>query len=127
MFARLNVKFEPLEDPSAPIVVLDRCFGEGALPDTLKTAALEELRSRGQGGGIIGSFPLTGIRISLLGGETREVGSDEVAFRIAANDAFDLGLEQGGPTLLEPVMKLDITTPDDYVGEIVATCSNAAL
>ena len=119
MFARLNVRFEPLEDPSGNIVVLDRCFGEGALADNLKTAALEELRSRGEGGGMIGSFPLTGMRITLLGGETREVGSDEVAFRIAANDAFDQGLEQGGPTLLEPVMKLDITTPDDYVGEIV--------
>ncbi|MGN6544432.1 MAG: elongation factor G [Aureliella sp.] len=119
MFARLKVLFEPLEDPSASIIVLDRCFGEGALPDNLKTAALEELRSRAQGGGMIGSFPLTGMRISLLGGETREVGSDEVSFRIAANDAFDQGLEQGKPTLLEPVMKLDITTPDDYVGEIV--------
>ena len=103
MYARLNVKFEPLDDPSGNIVVLDRCFGEGALSDTLKTAAMEELRSRGEGGGMIGSFPLTGMRITLLGGETREVGSDEVAFRIAANDAFDQGLEQGGPTLLEPV------------------------
>ncbi len=56
MFARLNVRFEPLEDASGSIVVLDRCFGEGALPDNLKTAALEELRSRGDGGGIIGSF-----------------------------------------------------------------------
>ncbi len=111
--------FEPLEDPAANIIVLDRFFGEGVLPDNLKTAALEELRSRAQGGGMIGSFPLTGMRISLLGGEMRDVGSDEVAFRIAANDAFDQGLEQGSPTLLEPVMKLDITTPDDYVGEIV--------
>ncbi|MCC6509890.1 MAG: elongation factor G [Pirellulaceae bacterium] len=119
MYARLNIRFEPLEDASAGIIVLDRCFGEDALADNLKTAALEELRSRSQGGGMIGSFPLTGMRITLLSGETREVGSDEVAFRIAANDAFDQGLEQGKPTLLEPVMKLDITTPDDYVGEIV--------
>ena len=119
MFARLRVRFEPLEDPSANIIVLDQCFGEGALPDQLKAAALEELRSRAQGGGMIGSFPLTGMRILLLAGETREIGSDEVAFRIAANDAFDQGLDQGKPTLLEPVMKLDITTPDDYVGEIV--------
>lgn len=119
MFARLRVRFEPLEDASASIIVLDKCFGEGALPDNLKAAALEELRSRAQGGGLIGSFPLTGIRILLLGGETREVGSDEVAFRIAANDAFEEALTQGKPTLLEPVMKLDITTPDDYVGEIV--------
>ncbi len=119
MFARLKVRFEPLEDRAASIIVLDRCFGEGALPDNLKAAAIEELKSRGEGGGMIGSFPLTGIRITLLGGEMREIGSDEVAFRIAANDAFDQGLEAGLPTLLEPVMKLDITTPDDYVGEIV--------
>jgi elongation factor G len=48
-----------------------------------------------------------------------ETGSDEVAFRIAANDAFDEGLKQGTPTLLEPVMKMDITTPPDYLGEVV--------
>ena len=68
---------------------------------------------------MIGSFPLTGIRISILGAETAEVGSDEVAFRIAANDAFDEGLKLGGPSLLEPVMKMEITTPADYLGEIV--------
>jgi elongation factor G len=62
---------------------------------------------------------LTGLRISLIGGETREVGSDEVAFRIAANDAFEQGLQAGKPVLLEPVMRLDIITPDDYVGDIV--------
>jgi elongation factor G len=48
-----------------------------------------------------------------------EVGSDEVAFRIAANDAFDEGLKLGGPSLLEPVMKMEITTPADYLGELV--------
>ena len=79
---------------------------------------MEELRSRAQGGGAIGSFPLTGLKISLVGGEMREVGSDEVAFRIAANDAFEQALQQGTPTLLEPVMRLDIITPEDYLGEI---------
>ena len=49
----------------------------------------------------------------------REVGSDEVAFRIAANDAFDEALQQCQPTLLEPVMRMDIVTPEDYLGEIV--------
>ena len=119
MFARVEVKIEPLEDPSVDPIVLDRHFGEDALPDHLKTAVMEELRSRCSGGGVIGSFPLTGLRISLIGGEMREVGSDEVAFRIAANDAFDLALQAGGPALLEPVMRLDIVTPEDYVGEIV--------
>lgn len=119
MFARVGVEFEPLEDPSADVIVLDRFFGEGSLPNELKDAVMEELRGRAAGGGLIGSFPLTGMRVSLVGGEMREVGSDEVAFRIAANDAFDEGLKAGAPTLLEPVMRLDIVTPEDYVGEIV--------
>ncbi len=119
MFARVKVALEPLEDRSADVIVLDQFFGEGALPDELKSVVLQELRERAKGGGVIGSFPLTGIRISLIGGEMREVGSDEVAFRMAANDAFDAGLEAGSPTLLEPVMRLDIVTPDDYMGEIV--------
>lgn len=119
MFARVDLELEPLEDQSADPIVLDRFFGEEALPDNLKAAVMEELRGRAQGGGVIGSFPLTGMRISLVGGEMREVGSDEVAFRIAANDGFDAGLQQCSPALLEPVMRLDIVTPDDYVGEIV--------
>jgi elongation factor G len=119
MFARVKLLMEPLEDRAANPIVLDKFFGEGVLPDNLKTAVIEELRGRSQGGGAIGSFPLTGLRISLIGGEMRDVGSDEVAFRIAANDAFDQGLQSGSPTLLEPIMRMEIVTPDDYVGEIV--------
>jgi elongation factor G len=119
LFARLQVRFEPLEDRSAKVIVLDRTPVEKMLPENLRQVALEELRNRAEGGGLIGSFPLTGIRISILGAEVAETGSDEVAFRIAANDAFDEGLKQGTPTLLEPVMKMDITTPPDYLGEIV--------
>jgi len=119
MFARLDVRFEPLEDPSAEAIVLDRSPPEKILPENLRQAALEELRNRAVGGGVIGSFPLTGLKISLLSSELAEIGSDEVAFRIAANDAFDQGLQAGTPTLLEPIMKMEITTPDDYMGEIV--------
>ncbi len=119
LFARLRVLFETLEDRSAKVIVLDRTPPEKMLPETLRQVALDELRNRAEGGGLVGSFPLTGMRISILGGEIAEVGSDEVAFRIAANDAFDSGLKSGTPTLLEPVMKMDITTPADYLGEIV--------
>lgn len=119
LFARLSVRFEPMEDLSAKVIVLDRTPPDKMLPENLRQAALEELKNRAEGGGLVGSFPLTGMRISILGGEVAEVGSDEVAFRIAANDAFDLGLREGGPSLLEPVMKMEITTPADYLGEIV--------
>ena len=58
------------------------------------------------------------LKVSVLGGEFDDT-SNETAFRIAANDAFQKGLEQGKPILLEPVMKLDITTPEDYLGDFV--------
>lgn len=119
MFARVRLLMEPLEDRSQAPIVLDRFFGEGVLPDHLKICVLDELRGRVQGGGAIGSFPLAGLRVTLIGGEMREVGSDEIAFRIAANDAFEQGLQAAQPVLLEPVMRLEIVTPDDYVGDIV--------
>ncbi|MEI6526431.1 MAG: elongation factor G [Planctomycetota bacterium] len=119
LFARLKVRFEPLEDLSSKVIVLDRTPPEKMLPENLRQVALEELKNRAEGGGLIGSFPLAGMRISILGAELAEIGSDEVAFRIAANDAFDEGLRAGGPALLEPMMKMEITTPADYLGEIV--------
>ena len=90
------------------------------MPEALLTAALDELKACGEGGGRIAGFPL----MKLQGHGPRRRGrtrtnSNELAFRIAANDAFNKGLEQGGPVLLEPIMKLDITTPEDYLGDFV--------
>ena len=68
---------------------------------------------------MIAGFPLSGLKIEFFDSEMHEEGSDEVAFRIAAGDAFDRGLEEAGPVLLEPVMKVEVTTPEDYMGEIV--------
>jgi elongation factor G len=119
LFARLRVRFEPLEELAAKVIVLDRTPPEKMLPENLRQVALEELKNRAEGGGLVGSFPLAGMRISILGAEIAEIGSDEVAFRIAANDAFDEGLKAGGPALLEPMMRMEITTPADYLGEIV--------
>ena len=60
------------------------------------------------------------IQVSLLQVDLPEEGSDEVAFRIAVNDAFEKALQQAQPVLLEPIMKLNITTPDSYLGEFVS-------
>lgn len=119
MFARVNVTVEPLEDPAAPVLVFDRIPPDTTIPNAQRTAALEELRERAAGGGLLAGFPLTGVKISVTGGEAHEEGSDEIAFRIAAGDAFEEGLQQAEPTLLEPVMRVEITTPEDYMGEIV--------
>lgn len=119
LFARLNVSVEPLEDSSAPVLVFDRLPPDTNIPNAQRTAAMDELRDRAGGGGLLAGFPLTGVKISVTGGEAHEEGSDEVAFRIAAGDAFEKGLQAAVPTLLEPVMRVEITTPEDYMGDVV--------
>ena len=119
LFGRLSVRVSPLEDSSAPVQVFDRLPPDTTLPGALRAAATDELRERAAGGGLLAGFPLSGVKLEVYDAETAEEGSDEVAFRIAAGDAFDKGLEAAGPVLLEPVMKIEVTTPEDYMGEIV--------
>jgi len=119
MFARLNVTVTPLDDPSAPVQVFDRIPPDTTIPPDMRAAAIEELRERADGGGMIAGFPLMGLKMEATGGEAHEEGSDAVAFRIAAGDAFDRALEAAQPTLLEPVMRMEITTPEAYMGDIV--------
>jgi len=119
MFARLKVSVSPLEDVSAPVLVFDRLPPEVGLPNAVRQAAMDEMRERAAGGGSLAGFPLSGVRIDVTDAEMHEEGSDEVAFRIAAGDAFDRGMEKAGPVLLEPVMKVEVTTPEDYMGELV--------
>ncbi len=119
LFARLKVKVSALEDTSAPVQVFDRLPPETPLSNAIRTAAIDEMRERASGGGLLAGFPLSGVRIEVYGAEVAEEGSDEVAFRIAASDAFNKAMEKAGPVLLEPVMRVELTTPDEYMGELV--------
>jgi len=119
MFARVSVKVSPLEESATPVQVFDRLPPETSLPGDLRSAATDELRQRADGGGLLAGFPLSGVKLEFYDAEMAEEGSDQVAFRIAASDAFDKGLEAAGPVLLEPVMRVEVTTPEDYMGEIV--------
>ena len=76
------------------------------------------LTEQGEGGGSLG-FPLMHVKITVLGGEVHETGSTELAFRYAAGDAFEKGLREAGIVLLEPIMRLEVTVPDEHVGDIV--------
>lgn len=118
LFAELKIRMEPFAGAVQPVTVLSFCPPE-TVPEAFLTAAIEELKTCGEGGGRIAGYPLMKLRVSILDGKASAEHSSEMAFRIAANDAFDKGLEQGGPVLLEPVMKLDILTPEAYVGDFV--------
>jgi len=117
LFAKVRVKLEPFEKAVEPLVISRVPVEE--LPGEFLTAAVEELESRAEGGGAIGGFPLSKLRVTLLGGEYNVENSSETAFRIAAADAFEEALKAAKPTLLEPIMRLNITTPDEYMGDFV--------
>ena len=119
LFAKIRLRMEPLAENQQGVITLNAVPFE-QLPESIVTVTMEELKNCGEGGGVIAGFPLMKMRVTLLGGEFDPENMDERAFRIAANDAFQKGLTEGGKVLLEPIMKLDITTPDDYVGDFVS-------
>ncbi len=118
LFAKLTILVEPFDDGAQPVVVLNKLPFE-ALPEQLRTVAVEALQDSAQGGGEIYGFPLMKMRVTLLGAEYQDGATDEQAIRIAAADAFRRGLQQGGPVLLEPIMKVDLTAPEEYLGDLV--------
>lgn len=118
LFAKLTILVEPFDGGAQPVVVLNKLPFE-ALPEQLRTVAVEALQDSAQGGGEIYGFPLMKMRVTLLGAEYQDGATDEQAIRIAAADAFRRGLQQGGPVLLEPIMKVDLTAPEEYLGDLV--------
>ena len=123
-FARLTIRMEPFaadprsEYPAAPIAVPTSEAAAGLPPEYL-TAAMEVLGELGQGGGMLG-FPLMHVKMTVLGGETHETESNELAFRLAAADAFNKGLREAGMVLLEPIMSIEVNVPDENLGDIVS-------
>ena len=118
LFAKVTLDFEPISDGLGPMTVESRGVPDDA-PSALVEAALDELQGLAEGGGSIGGFPLIKGKVVLSGIEWQEEGSTEIAFRIAAADGFERGLKQAGPVLLEPIMRLQISTPEEYLGDFV--------
>ncbi|HVT30697.1 MAG TPA: elongation factor G [Lacipirellulaceae bacterium] len=115
--AKVRIRLEPFEKGSGPLTVTN-VLSHG-LPSEMLDVVLEELESAGQGGGVLG-FPLMRLKATVLSGEVGEGGPSEIAFRTATNNAFDQALRAAGPVLLEPIMRLEISTPDEHVGDLVS-------
>jgi elongation factor G len=69
--------------------------------------------------GVLAGYPVTDIRVTLFDGSYHEVDSSDMAFKIAASQAFKDGVLKGDPVLLEPIMKLEIIVPEDYMGDVI--------
>lgn len=114
-FAEISIRLEPLADGQAIEVGCEYA----ALNAAMKAVVLESIREESQGGGQLG-FPLINVRITVIGANISETETTETALRIAVSEAFRKGLSESGIVLLEPVMKLEVTTPEEYVGNIVS-------
>jgi len=117
LWAELAIRMEPFPKSPKPVVVTVEC-GD-ALPPPFLKAALEVLEQQGEGGGLFG-FPLMQVRVAIVGGQVHETESNELAFRVAAADAFDKALREAGIVLLEPIMRLEVTVPEEYVGDVLS-------
>ena len=89
------------------------------LPEPYLSTVIDGLTDAGHGAGLLGC-PLMRVKITVLGGQVHELESNEIAFRYAAADAFNKGLQAAGTVLLEPIMKLQITTPEDHLGDFIS-------
>ncbi|HEX4147654.1 MAG TPA: EF-Tu/IF-2/RF-3 family GTPase, partial [Pirellulales bacterium] len=116
LFARVNIRLEPF-DSERPATVVSQA-GD-SIPELFQTAVMEVLAQQAEGSGSLG-FPLMKVRVTFLRGEFSETESNELAFRRGAADAFQKALTAAGIVLLEPIMKLDIVTPEESLGEIVS-------
>ena len=75
------------------------------------------------GNGVIAGFPVVDVKVSIIDGSYHEVDSNEMAFKIAGSMAFKEGVSKASPVLLEPIMKVEVVTPEDYMGDVMGDLS----
>lgn len=115
--AEVTLKIEPLADASQNVEIACT-YDEPTFNGQFKAVTLESVREESLGGGSLG-FPLINVKITVTGAVI-DNDSSETAFRIAVSEAFRIGLQEAGTVLLEPIMKLEVTTPEVYLGDLVS-------
>lgn len=115
-FARVKIIFEPLE-PGTGFVFESKIFG-GSIPKEY-IPGVEKGLTNIKDSGIVAGYPMIDFKATLVDGAFHDVDSSVLAFEIAAKAAFREGMPKGNPKLLEPIMKVEVVTPDDYMGDII--------
>jgi elongation factor G len=120
-FADCKIKMEPLER-GGDFHFADEIFG-GAIPLNFRPAVekgIQEARRRG----FLAGYPVVDFKVRLLDGQYHDVDSSEMAFKIAGSLAFKDAMAKAGPTLLEPIMKVEISTSEEFMGDIMGDLSH---
>ncbi|MGB0086665.1 MAG: elongation factor G [Rhodomicrobiaceae bacterium] len=115
-FARVKIALEPGE-PTSGFVFESKVIG-GSVPREYIPGVEKGLKSV-LDNGVLAGFPVIDLKVTLLDGAYHEVDSSALAFEIASRAALREGLQKAGPKLLEPIMKVEVVTPEEYLGGII--------
>ena len=137
-YGHCKVKFEPMEancdkfdfDPKAnvlindpPTLLFESTVVGGAIPKEYIPAIGEGIQEAAKAG-ILGGFPVLGIHANVYDGSYHEVDSSEMAFHIAGSMAFKEAMQKASPVLLEPIMKVEVTMPEEYMGDVIGSLNS---
>ena len=124
LYAKIWIDLEPETQPKgAPVLHIVNKLKGGVIPADYLPAIDAGLREEAKSGGRTG-YPLVDMKVTLVDGQTHDVDSNDLAFRFAAGDALRKAVQEAGSVLLEPIMKIEIVTPEDYLGNITADLSS---
>lgn len=115
-YGHVVISLEPGERGSG-ILFVNKIVG-GAIPKEYISAVEKGIKEAADSG-VLAGYPVVDMKITLFDGSYHEVDSSEMAFKMAASMAFKEGVQRGSPVLLEPVMKVEVVVPDDYLGEVI--------
>ena len=117
-YGHCKVKFEPMDPNGEETFKFESTVVGGAIPKEYIPAVGEGIEEAAQAG-ILGGFPVLGVHANVYDGSYHEVDSSEMAFHIAGSMAFKEAMAKASPVLLEPIMKVEVTTPEEYMGDVI--------
>ena len=117
-YGHCKVKFEPMDANAEETYKFESTVVGCAIPKEYIPAVGEGIEEAMKSG-ILGGFPVVGVHANVYVGSYHEVDSSEMAFHIAGSMAFKEAMQKASPVLLEPIMRVEVTTPEDYMGDVI--------
>ncbi|MDE7130810.1 MAG: elongation factor G [Lachnospiraceae bacterium] len=117
-YGHCKVKFEPMDPNGEETFKYESSVVGGAIPKEYIPAVGEGIEEASKAG-ILGGFPVLGVYANVYDGSYHEVDSSEMAFHIAGSMCFKEAMKKAGPVLLEPIMKVEVTMPEEYMGDVI--------
>ena len=117
-YGHCKVKFAPMDANAEEVYAFENTVVGGAIPKEYIPAVDEGIQDAMKAG-ILGGYPVVGVSANCYDGSYHEVDSSDKAFHIAGSMAFKEAMKKGAPVLLEPIMKVEVSTPEEYMGDVI--------